>query len=224
MQQHQPMWRSKSRIRVKRKLCHSKTLVPSPSIFQSYVLARSLEGSHHKLCYFRSQMPTTKGFVLVTGCSDGGIGSDLALSFVRQGYHVFAASRNITSMSKLDNLDHVTLVKIDVEDAEQIYSAVETVRKETGGILSYLISNAGQNRFMPLLDENIEECKRLYQVNLFGPLMLVQAFAPLLVQAKGTVVFTSSVSGYLNVPWQGGSYPLGVLLVQKCRIHIDERN
>jgi len=151
----------------------------------------------------------TKGSVLITGCSDNGIGSALALSFVQRGYHVFACSRNTSSMSKLDNLDHVTLIRLDVEGAEEMNSAVEVVRKETGGTLSYLVNNAGQNRFMPLLDENIEDAKRLYQISVFGPLMMMQAFAPLLIQAKGTVVFISSVSGHINVPWQGQSFSSG---------------
>jgi 1-acylglycerone phosphate reductase len=141
--------------------------------------------------------------VFITGCSDGGIGSSLALSFVQRGYRVFAASRNVANMSRLQNLDNVTLVKLDLEDTAQFASAVELVRKQTGGTLSYLVNNAGQNRFMPLLDENIDDIKRLYLINTFGPLMLVQAFAPLLISGKGTVVFTSSVSGWINVPWQG---------------------
>ncbi|KAF1957643.1 putative hydroxybutyrate dehydrogenase, partial [Byssothecium circinans] len=144
-----------------------------------------------------------KGSVLITGCSDDGIGCALALSFVQNGYHVFATARNVASMSKLERLEHVSLLQLDVTDVGQIESAVKFVKRETGGKLTYLVNNAGQNRFMPLLDESADAAKRLFDVNVFGPLQLVQAFAPLLISEKGTIVFISSVSGYLNVPWQG---------------------
>lgn len=148
-----------------------------------------------------------KGSVLVTGCSDDGIGSALALAFAQRGFCVFTTARNTAGMTKLRDLDNVTLLTLDVLDAKQIEAAVGAVSKETGGTLNYLVNNAGRNRFMPLLDEDIEEAKKLYDTNVWGPLQLVQAFSPLLIEAKGTVVFISSVSGYVNVPWQGEIAP-----------------
>ncbi|KAF2114935.1 hypothetical protein BDV96DRAFT_576142 [Lophiotrema nucula] len=143
------------------------------------------------------------GAVLITGCSDDGIGSALALAFVRHGYRVFATARSIASMSRLEHLDNITLLELDVTKSIQIKRAVEFVEKESGGKLTYLVNNAGQNRFMPLLDESVEEARKLYDINVFGPLQLVQACSPLMVADRGTIVFISSVSGYLNVPWQG---------------------
>jgi 1-acylglycerone phosphate reductase len=146
---------------------------------------------------------TEERSVLIAGCSDGGIGLALALAFVRRGFHVFVTARTIANMSKLHNLENVTLLSLDVVDSAQIKATVAAVSKQTGGKLDYLISNAGQNRFMPLLDERIEDAKSLYDINFWGPLQLVQAFSPLLIKSKGTIVFVASVSGYLNVPWQG---------------------
>jgi 1-acylglycerone phosphate reductase len=56
---------------------------------------------------------------------------------------------------------------------------------------------------MPLLDEDIEQGKALFETNVWGPIAVTQAFAPLLRKAKGTVVFITSLSGHLNVPYQG---------------------
>jgi len=146
---------------------------------------------------------TPERSVLITGCSDGGIGSALAAAFVQRGFRVFATARNTASMTKLQDLSNVTLLELDILDAKQIEGTVTTINKETGGTLDYLVNNAGRNRFMPLLDEDINEAKKLYDTNVWGPLRLVQAFSPLLIEAKGTVVLITSVSGYLNVPWQG---------------------
>lgn len=56
---------------------------------------------------------------------------------------------------------------------------------------------------MPLLDENIEDAKSIHNTNVWGPLAVTKAFAPLLIKAEGTIVFITSVAGHLNTPYQG---------------------
>lgn len=146
---------------------------------------------------------TSKETVLITGCSDGGIGSTLALVFQQRGFHVFATTRDPSKMSKLSGLSNVTLLTLDVVKPADIKAAVEAVSKETGGTLNYLISNAARNHFMPILDEDLETVRKLFETNLMGPLALTQAFAPLLIKAKGMAVYMTSISGYLNIPYMG---------------------
>ncbi|KAF2176853.1 putative hydroxybutyrate dehydrogenase [Zopfia rhizophila CBS 207.26] len=141
--------------------------------------------------------------VLITGCSDGGIGSALALTFLQRGFHVFATARDTTKMSKLKDLANVTMLTLDITDSKMIKATVDSVAKETGGTLDYLVNNAGHNHFMPILDENIEETKDLFNTNVWGPLAVTQAFAPLVIQAKGSFVFVTSIAGYGNTPWMG---------------------
>lgn len=81
--------------------------------------------------------------VLITGCSDGGIGGALALVFQKHGYHVFATARNLSKMRALATLPNVTLLTLDVMNNTHILSAVDAVTKETGGTLDYLINNSG---------------------------------------------------------------------------------
>ncbi|PSN72110.1 hypothetical protein BS50DRAFT_657926 [Corynespora cassiicola Philippines] len=59
--------------------------------------------------------------VLITGCSDGGIGSILALTFQQCGLHVFATARDTTKMRKLKDLFNVTLLLFDITDGQAIY-------------------------------------------------------------------------------------------------------
>jgi 1-acylglycerone phosphate reductase len=146
---------------------------------------------------------STKEFVLITGCSDDGIGCGLAAQFQERGYHVFATARNVSKMSKLKDLANVTLLQLDVVDMTQIKAAVDAVTMETGGTLNYLINNAGHNHFMPILDEDLDTVRALYEVNVFGPLALTKAFAPLVLKAHGSFAFITSISGYVNTPWMG---------------------
>jgi NADP-dependent 3-hydroxy acid dehydrogenase YdfG len=111
-----------------------------------------------------------QGTVLITGCSDGGIGSALADTFQSRGYYVFATVRDPSKASKLSKLPNVMLMTLDVTDAFQLAAAVQVVQRETGGSLDYLINNAGRNHFMPLLDENIETTKRIFDTNVWGTL------------------------------------------------------
>lgn len=142
--------------------------------------------------------------VLITGCSDGGIGSALALAFEQRGLHVFATARNIAKMSELQGRN-ITLLTLDTTVPEQIKEAVDAVKKATG-TLDYLVNNAARNHFRPILDENIEETKNLFNTNVWGPLAVTQAFSPLIIKAKGSFVFITSIAGYGNTPWMGKQF------------------
>lgn len=58
---------------------------------------------------------------------------------------------------------------------------------------------------MPVLDTDEEEARKMFNVNLWGPLAMVKAFSPLIIKAKGTIANTGSIAGYLNVPFGGKS-------------------
>lgn len=52
-------------------------------------------------------MPPLKNFVLITGCSAGGIGAGLAEVFREKGYHVFATLRNTAKLpANLNKVSH----------------------------------------------------------------------------------------------------------------------
>jgi len=56
---------------------------------------------------------------------------------------------------------------------------------------------------MPLLDAKLDSVRKLFELNVFGVLGTTQAFAPLLLKSKGTVVNISSVASFSPLPWQG---------------------
>ena len=141
--------------------------------------------------------------VLITGCSDGGIGSALALNFQARGFHVFATARNVSKMSALANLPSVTRLTLDVQKSTHIAAAVAAVQKQAGGKLDILINNAGRNHFAPVLDIDIIEARHIFDVNFWAPLAIIQAFSPLVITARGTIVNVTSISGHMNVPYMG---------------------
>ncbi|CAM1503331.1 Fc.00g081070.m01.CDS01 [Cosmosporella sp. VM-42] len=139
--------------------------------------------------------------VLITGCSAGGIGDGLAQVFHEKGYHVFATARNPSKISQsLSSASNVTVLTLDVLSSDSIAAAVESVKKETDGRLDVLINNSGGVSFVPALDLSIEEGKKLFDLNLWAPLAMLQAFAPLLIEAKGCLVNNTSANAYLPMP------------------------
>ena len=147
-----------------------------------------------------------KKTVLITGCSTGGIGWAMAKSFHQRGFYVFATGRNPSkTAADLAQLSDIEMLELDVTVPETITQCKEIVSQRTSGRLDVLVNNAGVEFNAPLLDTDIAEAKRLFDVNVWGPLIVTQAFAPLLIEAKGVVYNQSSIDGALNMVWAGKS-------------------
>jgi 1-acylglycerone phosphate reductase len=84
--------------------------------------------------------------VLITGCSEGGIGDALAKNFHKKGHRVFATARNLTKVQHLKELG-LDIIPLDVTDEDSIKQAVEAVKKLTGGKLDILVNNSGAGNF-----------------------------------------------------------------------------
>ena len=141
--------------------------------------------------------------VLITGCSAGGIGSALAEAFQRRDVHVFATARDPSKLSHLGKLPNVTLLTLDPTSTASVEASVELIKAKTSGTLDYLVNNAGQTIIMPTLDFDIETAKSMYDINVWGMVRVTQAFAPLVIAAKGTIVNISSIATSVNTPWMG---------------------
>jgi 1-acylglycerone phosphate reductase len=94
---------------------------------------------------FLTMAPKT---VLITGCSEGGIGDALAQVFHRKGLRVFATARNLSKVEHLKKMGLDTL-PLDVTDAASIKAAVESIKSITGGTLDILVNNSGGGRSSP---------------------------------------------------------------------------
>jgi 1-acylglycerone phosphate reductase len=146
-----------------------------------------------------------KKTVLITGCSAGGIGAAMTKAFTDLDYHVFATLRDTAKAGPLAQMANVEILQLEVTSRESIEQCVLEVQSRTGGTLDVLVNNAGADFVIPLLDASIEEAKKLYDVNVWSILATTQAFAPLLIKAKGTVCNISSIVATMPLAW-GGKY------------------
>ena len=79
--------------------------------------------------------------VLITGCSDGGLGAALALELHRMKYRVFATARNPEKMAGLPK--EIERLTLEVTSKESMEACAKEVAARTGGALNMLINNAG---------------------------------------------------------------------------------
>ncbi|KIW32913.1 uncharacterized protein PV07_04426 [Cladophialophora immunda] len=151
--------------------------------------------------------------VLITGCSQGGIGHALALAFHARGLRVFATARTTGQIVDLAEKGIETLSLV-VDDDDSILSCFRSVEQLTDGRgLDYLVNNAGVSYVMPALDIKIDEAKKIFDVNLFAVMRMCQVFSPLLVKAHGTIVMIGSLAGV--IPYVFG----GVYNASKAALH-----
>lgn len=168
--------------------------------------------------------PSSKKTVLITGCSEGGLGSALALAFHKRGLRVFATARNPSKMSHLTALGIETLT-LDVLSASSISACVSSVTSLTGGSLDILVNNSGAGYTMPLSDTDIDDARQCFELNVWAVLAVTQAFLPLLLNSQqgAMVVNNTSIASVTPVPMQGiynASKAAAAMLTDNLRIEL----
>lgn len=120
--------------------------------------------------------------VVVTGVSTG-IGLETTRLLISNGYRVFGSVRKQSDADRLQQEMGVRYVPLimDVTDADAVQRASEKVGSLLGSNrLAGLVNNAGVVVSGPLLHLRPSELRRQLEANVIGPLMVTQAFAPLL--------------------------------------------
>jgi len=116
--------------------------------------------------------------VLITGCSDGGIGAALASEFCDEGLTVVATSRSLSTMKSFQGRhQHIELMELDLLSADSIREAVASVIAMYGRI-DILVNNAGVPCTGPLAEIPIEVVDKVYRTNCLGlyaalPILLI---------------------------------------------------
>ena len=136
---------------------------------------------------------------LVTGANRG-IGKAIAEGLLERGAtKVYAGARDPKSLTSLQDKygDRVVPLRLDVTNVSEVAEAVSAA-----GDLQILFNNAGVAQGQDLISKEIvEQARNEMEVNYFGPLNLLQRFAPTLKKnGGGSVVNVASVGGLTNFP------------------------
>ena len=142
--------------------------------------------------------------VLITGSSSG-IGEASALLMARNGFRVLAGVRKPEDGERLRQKagKNITPVIIDVTDAASITTARAQVEDQIGSGLDGLVNVAGIGVTGPLEYATAEEMHRVFEINVFGQIAVIQAFLPMIRDARGRIVNISSVGAHIAIPFGG---------------------
>lgn len=139
--------------------------------------------------------------VLITGASTG-LGRAMAELLAAKGHFVYAGARRDSDIAELSAIENIQGIRLDVTVQEDIDAAVKTIT-EAGRGLYGLVNNAGVAVLYPLIEIDEEEFDFQMDVNLYGPYRVTKAFAPLIIESKGRITTTGSISGILSGPLFG---------------------
>ncbi|RYD19728.1 MAG: SDR family oxidoreductase [Verrucomicrobiaceae bacterium] len=127
--------------------------------------------------------------ILITGCSSG-FGLEIAKHFLEREWKVIATMRT-PDPEVLPRSENLTILPLDVTDAESIRAAVEAA-----GPIDALVNNAGIGFLNSLEGTPMDRIREIFETNTFGTMAVTQAVLPQFRERKAGVVVnvTSTVT------------------------------
>jgi 3-oxoacyl-[acyl-carrier protein] reductase len=163
----------------------------------------------------------TNRFVVVTGAA-GGMGSLLVKRFLENGDTVLATDIKGDGLERLKGRleagDRMHTVVADVSDEAACAAVADTARKH-GGRVDVLVNCAGDFPITPFKELTAKTWRRLVDVNLTGPFLMIKAVYPLMTgRGWGRIVNFGSASVYVGVASQAPytTAKAGVVGLTRC--------
>ena len=135
--------------------------------------------------------------IIVTGAT-GGIGNSIVERLSDAGAKILATG---TRLEKLDELKskfkNTNILKFDISKGQQIEEFIENATKQLGGRLDCLINNAGITQDNLAIRMNIDEWKKVIDINLTSTFLLSKfAVKKMLKNKYGKIINITSVVGH----------------------------
>lgn len=145
-------------------------------------------------------MELSNNTILITGGTSG-FGLEFTSQLIALGNTVIITGRN---QAKLDEtkkrFPKVHTFQSDVTDPKAIIQLYEQVTKQFPD-LNFLINNAGEMRIINVLDSHdLQDLTREVDINLSGPVRMIQQFLPQLISKKNATILNVT-SGLALVPF-----------------------
>lgn len=174
------------------------------SVVEQLLLLLPLTFSHQTNT--TSNMQLQDKVVVITGASMG-IGEALSREFLARGARVMMSSRDLSRLqeaqARAGSLDRSAVFACDVGKRADIVALVSAARERFGRI-DVWVNNAGYGILDSISVMSMDECRRLFDTNLFGAIECMQAVVPIMkAQGGGTIINVSSIVGHLPMPHMG---------------------
>lgn len=152
---------------------------------------------------FDNENPT----VFITG-SNRNIGLEFVKQFSENNWNVIATARNPEAAKELQIIaaeqDNVVIEQLDVTDHEQIESLAEKYKDQP---IDILLSNAAltpryKSAFKKIKGVDFDIARSSFEINVLGPLKLIQSFMPNVEKSQGKkiIALSSKVGSFSERP------------------------
>ena len=143
---------------------------------------------------------TNRKVAVVTGASSG-IGRASARALAAKGYEVVCAARRLDRIEELAREIDGRAVQCDVTNRED----VERLAAKAGPRVDVLVANAGGAFGTdPVASADLDDWRRMYEINVLGTLSTIQTTLPALEAAHGVIITIGSTAGLVSYEGGGG--------------------
>ncbi|MCW2259808.1 MULTISPECIES: SDR family oxidoreductase [Sphingobacterium] len=136
--------------------------------------------------------------IFITGAS-AGLGKATAKLFQSKGWNVIASMRSPEKETELNLLENITIVKLDVNDAEAIANTVKAVTENY--TIDVVFNNAGYGLSGAFEHATDEQIVKQIETNLTGVIRVTKSFLPYFkLRKNGLFITTTSIFGFSSGP------------------------
>ncbi len=145
--------------------------------------------------------------VFITGAASG-IGRSTAMAVARLGARLFLTDINEEGLNQTVALIRAQQGEVcmsrqlDVSKKDQVGKFAEEIHRDYGA-MDVVMNIAGIALFAQIEDMTHAYWEKIINVNLWGPIHVVEYFVPAMIRAgtRGHIVNVSSVAGLMGAPW-----------------------
>ncbi|KAH3679888.1 hypothetical protein WICMUC_000631 [Wickerhamomyces mucosus] len=133
----------------------------------------------------------------ITG-TNSGIGRSLTLEFNRRKIKVYASDIKFDkeTLELYSSLGNIIIDTFDVTSLQDIIRVRNKIALAENKV-DYLYCNAGIVQVSHAVDITDEQLEKIYNINLFANIKIVREFVRLVINAKGTIIFSGSITKFL---------------------------
>lgn len=160
-------------------------------------------------------MGETPRSALITGAA-GGLGFAIAERLAADGYRVALIDIDETGAdAAARDISGAVGYGCDITDENAVERTLDRFESNFGSCPDVLVNNAGIVRFGGLLDQSVEDFRRVVDVNLVGTFIMSRAVGrKMAARGRGAIVNITSLNAFATSP-DAGAYPATKAAVAK---------
>ena len=135
--------------------------------------------------------------IILTGAT-GGIGNSIIKKLYDAGANILATGTKNEKLNELKRkFENIKVLKFDISQTDNLENFIDDATKQLGGKLDCLVNNAGVTQDNLAIRMNIDEWKKVIDINLTSTFLISKfAIKKMLKNKKGKIINITSVVGH----------------------------